>query len=193
MQKRTFAFLLALCFSPVAAHADDFSDLFCGHKCKLRKQQEQEQINKEEEEAEENEKAQQRAEQQQRIDNIHRNPRWQAVHNSISVTDFLVDSDSLDGKVVYVRGTVYCGGLNSCNIHYPNDASKSIWFDPANLSVENKKALLSCPENLSCISVIKGVVQKQSLTKNGESITEEALVAMETSFVNLDISWFMAQ
>ncbi|MHC0612718.1 hypothetical protein [Komagataeibacter oboediens] len=186
MQKRDFAFLLALYFSPVAAYADDFSDLFCGHKCQLRKQQEQTQADQEEIQEIENERQQRMAEQLAAQKKRRSTPVYQALIHSITVADFLAEGGDIDGKIVYVNGVANCKNLTSCNIHYLEDNSKDVWFDPSQLSLENRKKLLSSTRPL-CPVILRAEVKKVNVIDDGEEVTEEGIIATEPSYIDVTI------
>ena len=112
-------------------------------------------------------------------------PFLKANSASMSVPDFIAYGNDIDGNKVSVKGDIYCENLKSCTIHAIGDERKSIWFDPSHLSLDQKKALLSCPADGLCYSILIGKAENVSLNQNGKSISEEGIIASDAPFVHV--------
>jgi hypothetical protein len=84
---------------------------------------------------------------------------------AMSVTDFLLDADGLEGQTVSVSGLAVCMGADLCVLYQgATNLAQSITFDPKGLSREVRKYLLECSALLHwCNVTITGRVGNETL------------------------------
>lgn len=65
--------------------------------------------------------------------------------NPMNVLEFLVDADSLDGRVVAVHGVAACMGADICYLYASMlNPMQSVTFNPKALPRDDRKRLLEC-------------------------------------------------
>jgi hypothetical protein len=75
----------------------------------------------------------------------------------MTVGDFLLNMDQLNGKVVAVHGEVFCDNADLCVLH---EAEKiNIAFDTSGLPHETRRRLQTCGNPYSCRLLVTGLVQ----------------------------------